>query len=159
MTRYSMGLGMGQEPTRGCPTVRVLRRTTVPYDTPSCTTNKRLPNCEGIETRRDLRPDRGAAANKRLPNCEGIETCLLSPWVGHFSLTRGCPTARVLRPEQPQSFLLHWSPNKRLPNCEGIETSVMAQKVGGAANTNKRLPNCEGIETSVTMPATLRITH
>ena len=37
-------------PTRGCPTVRVLRLSPRRFDQCTCSPDKRLPDCEGIET-------------------------------------------------------------------------------------------------------------
>ena len=61
-------------------------------------------------------------ADKRLPDCEGIETsCTWVTLTEGLRPTRGCPTVRVLR-------LIFALPDdgcktdKRLPDCEGIET-------------------------------------
>ncbi len=59
---------------------------------------KRMPACEGIETRSIFLAPEHESAAKRMPACEGIETCLA---------------------EIPRILI---SAAKRMPACEGIET-------------------------------------
>ena len=120
--RYHVGVN----PTRGCPTVRVLRHISSPPLTRSrSVTDKRLPDCEGIETLPGLLALRACWPDKRLPDCEGIETeCACHMILPRPSPTRGCPTVRVLRQMQPLQLLAALRPDKRLPDCEGIETPL-----------------------------------
>ena len=63
--------------------MRVLRPLQMQAAQPAIVANKRLPNCEGIET---VAVGVGwlgeAQSNKRLPNCEGIETPMAGAFAG-----------------------------------------------------------------------------
>ena len=160
-------------PTRGCPTVRVLRPVAlVQQSTVTAESDKRLPDCEGIETDIRFCATESASPDKRLPDCEGIETDGKDGRHGHsrgpdkrlpdcegietsppgrkaiaqFKPTRGCPTVRVLRLPALEQLPGLPDTDKRLPDCEGIETDC-PQLVDQAASSDKRLPDCEGIET------------
>ncbi len=79
--------------------MRVLRHASRESQEVVTSAAKRMPACEGIETKMGTPWNEGNHSAKRMPACEGIETLSTNP----------CPSCLE-------------SPAKRMPACEGIET-------------------------------------
>ena len=80
-------------------------------------------------------------ADKRLPDCEGIETQFCSSVPQNSAEpTRGCPTVRVLRPDRVAPASMYAGPDKRLPDCEGIETIATRPTRGRRSSPTRGCP-------------------
>ena len=66
----------------------------------------------------------GAIANKRLPNCEGIETSCPMTFNLSPNPTRGCPTVRVLR-----LTFRHWNVTSAAPTRGCPTVRVLRRKI------------------------------